>query len=499
MDKRIIKIFDTTLRDGEQAPACSMHLSEKIEAAKQLELLGVDIIEAGFPIASAGDFESVKAISAIIKNASVAGLCRATKQDIERTAEALKGAVCPRIHTFLATSDIHLQYKLKLSREQVLEKAETMVAYAKNLCADVQFSAEDATRSDWGFLAKVCEAVIRAGASTINIPDTVGYTTPEEMYNLIKFLRENVAGADKVIFAVHCHNDLGLAVANSLAGVRAGAGQVECTVNGLGERAGNASLEEVVMGLKTREEYFGAVTNINTQQISRASKLVYGLIGQPVPLNKPIVGRNAFLHESGIHQHGVLANKATYEIMTPESVGIVKSKMVLGKHSGKHALVDRLNDLGISLPQEQIEELFVKFKELCDKKKTVSDKDIEALAKGGKVNAGTYTLTYFETHAGKDRGATSTIKIAKKSKILTGHGEGNGPIEAVYDAIDKALGIKNAELEAYRIDAASEDKDALAEVTIRLRIDGELRTGRGVSIDTIEASILAYIDAINKG
>jgi 2-isopropylmalate synthase len=475
-----------------------MHLSEKIEAARQLELLGVDIIEAGFPIASAGDFESVKAISALVKNAAVAGLSRATKQDIERSAEALKGAVHPRIHTFIATSDIHLEYKLKMSKTQVLEKAYEMVKHARNLCADVQFSAEDATRSNWEFLRDVCNKVILAGATTINIPDTVGYTTPEEMYNLIKYLRENVCGADKITFAVHCHNDLGLAVANSLAGVRAGAGQVECTVNGLGERAGNAGLEEVVMALKTRESYFGATTKIKTQQISRSSKLIYGLIGQPVPLNKPIVGVNAFLHESGIHQHGVLANKETYEIMTPESVGIVKSKMVLGKHSGKHALIDRLKDLNINLTGEEIEGLFARFKELCDKKKIVTDRDIEALAKGKQVEGGAYKLVHFETHAAKGREATSTIKIATKNNVLTGHGEGNGPIDAAYDAIDKALGM-TCSLEAYRIDAASEDKDALGEVTLRLKIDNQTRTGRGSSTDIIEASILAYINAINKG
>ena len=498
MKKRIIKVFDTTLRDGEQAPGCSMHLSEKIEAALQLESLGVDIIEAGFPISSRGDLESVRTIANSIKNCSVAGLARATKIDIDACAEALRDAVNPRIHTFIATSDIHLEYKLKMTRDAVIEKAAAMVAYARNLCADVQFSAEDATRSDWDFLTKVCEAVIKAGVGTINIPDTVGYTTPEEMYKLIKHLRKTVNGIDKITIAVHCHNDLGLAVANSLAGIRAGAGQVECTVNGLGERAGNAALEEIVMGLATREGYYKAATRIDTSKISRTSKLIYNLIGQTVALNKPIVGVNAFLHESGIHQHGVLSNSATYEIMTPESVGIVKSKMVLGKHSGKHALVDRLKELGYDLSSDEIEKIFVRFKTLCDKKKVINDRDIEALASNKEADDSLWRLADYEINSGKDKRATSKVHLTGgNGEVLSGQGDGNGPIDAAYNAIESALGIV-CELDKYHILSASDDKDALGEVTVRVTIDGETRTGKGISTDIIEASILAYINAINK-
>jgi len=479
-----------------------MHLNEKIEAAKQLEALGVDIIEAGFPISSKGDLESVRSIAGAVKNCSVAGLARATKIDIDAAAEALGGAANPRIHTFIATSDIHLEYKLKMSKEQVLERASEMVKYARNKCADVQFSAEDATRSNWEFLREVFEAVIKAGATTLNVPDTVGYTTPDEMYKLIKYLKKSVDGIDKVTIAVHCHNDLGLAVANTLAGIRAGAGQAECTVNGLGERAGNAALEEIVMGLKTREAYFKATTHINTQQLYRTSKLIYNLIGHTAPLNKPIIGTNAFLHEAGIHQHGVLSNKATYEIMTPESIGIVKGKMVMGKHSGKHAFVDRLKDLGYdNLTADEVEALFVKFKALCDKKKDITDRDIEALVSTKKsqlIGGNIYTLEDFEISSGKGKKAIAVITIkTDKGQLLKETCPGDGPVDAGYRAIDKITGL-TPELEAYKIDATSDGKDSLGEVTVRLKIDGKSITGRGLSTDIIEASILAYINAINK-
>ena len=501
MKNKMIKIFDTTLRDGEQAPGCSMHLNEKIEAAKRLEALGVDIIEAGFPISSEGDLESVRNIAATVKNCAVAGLARATKIDIDAAAEALRNAVHPRIHTFIATSDIHLGYKLKMSKAEALGRAAEMVKYARNICADVQFSAEDATRSNREFLKEIFEAVIKAGATTLNVPDTVGYTTPDEMFRLIRFLKKNVEGIDRVTIAVHCHNDLGLAAANTLAGIRAGAGQAECTVNGLGERAGNAALEEIVMGLKTREAYYKATTRIDTKQIYRTSKLIYSLIGQSAPLNKPIIGTNAFLHESGIHQHGMLSKKETYEIMTPESVGIVKSKMVLGKHSGKHAFADRLRDLGYgNLTAEEVEALFVRFKELCDKKKDITDRDVEALASNTEQDNGSnvYRLDSFE-YEGKGKKASARVRIrTDRGEVLEESQEGEGPVDAAYHAIDKITGL-TPELETYKIDAASDGKDALGEVTVRLKISGESITGRGLSTDIIEASILAYVNAINKG
>ena len=495
---RMIRIFDTTLRDGEQAPGCSMHFNEKIEAAKQLEALGVDIIEAGFPISSKGDLESVRAIAGAVKDSCIAGLARAAKPDIDACAEALKDAANPRIHTFLATSDIHMKHKLKMSKEDVLARAAEMVKYARNFCPDVQFSAEDATRSDWEFLSTIIRDVIDAGATTVNIPDTVGYTTPEEMYALIKHLKDNVPNIDKAVIAVHCHNDLGLAVANTLAGIRAGAGQVECTVNGLGERAGNAALEEIVMGLKTREPYYQAQTRINTTQIYKTSKLIYNLIGQTVPLNKPIIGTNAFLHESGIHQHGVLSEKTTYEIMTPESLGITKNNMILGKHSGKHAFSERLNELGYRLSPEEIEALFVKFKELCDVKKNVTDKDIEALALNKELFADSvYKLDNFEVSSGRDKKAMCVVKIRKEDKVMEEVSLGDGPVDAAYNAIDKITGI-SCQLETYDIHAASDGKDALGEVIVKLLIDDEMITGRGLSTDIIEASILAYINAVNK-
>ncbi len=368
MDRKI-KIFDTTLRDGEQAPGCSMNIDEKIEVARQLELLKVDVIEAGFAISSKGDFESVEAISKAVKDCVVASLARSTQKDIDAAYNAVKHANAPRIHTFIATSPIHMEYKLKMSPETVLEHVENSVKYAKSLCGDVEFSCEDATRSDWDFLVKVVTKAIESGANVVNIPDTVGYTTPEEMYSLIKYLRDTVPNIDLAEISLHCHNDLGMAVANTVAGVKAGATQVECTVNGLGERAGNAALEEVVMALHTRKDLLGCTCNINTKQINRTSKLIYSIIGQTVPINKPVVGTNAFAHESGIHQHGVLASKSTYEIMSPEMLGITQNKLVLGKHSGRHAVEERLNEMGYALAKEELDAYIERFKALCDKKK----------------------------------------------------------------------------------------------------------------------------------
>ena len=376
-----IKIFDTTLRDGEQSPGCSMNIKEKIEVAKQLELLKVDIIEAGFAIASKGDFDSVKAVAKEIKNCTVASLARALPRDIDVAWEAVKDAEDPRIHTFIATSDIHMKYKLRKNPEGVMEQAVEMVKHARKYTSNIEFSCEDASRSNWDFLVKILNRVIEAGASVINIPDTVGYTSPEEFAALIRHLKNNVEGIDKVDLSVHCHNDLGLALANTLEAIKAGVDQVECTINGIGERAGNAALEEVVMNLYTRKDFYKATCRVDTTQIYRSSRLLSQITGVKVQPNKAVVGDNAFAHESGIHQHGVLANRETYEIMSPQIIGLNENKMVLGKHSGRHAFTDRLKTLGYHLDEEKINALFEEFKALADKKKTVNDRDIEALVR----------------------------------------------------------------------------------------------------------------------
>lgn len=495
-----IKIFDTTLRDGEQSPGCSMNLHEKLEVAQQLEKLNVDVIEAGFAIASPGDFESVSEIAKIVKNAGVASLCRALEKDIDVAYQAVKHAVAPRIHTFLATSPIHMEYKLKMSEDEVIQRAAAAVAYAKSLCSDVEFSAEDASRSDKPFLAKVLSAVIAAGATVLNIPDTVGYSTPEEMSAYITYLMNNVDGIEKVTLSVHCHNDLGLAVANTLAAVKAGATQVECTINGIGERAGNASLEEIVMNLATRKDYYnGAYCNIATNQIYRTSKLIQKITGVPVAPSKAIVGDNAFAHEAGIHQHGVLANRSTYEIMTPQDIGIPKNKMVLGKHSGRHAFDDRLTELGYSLTKEELDETFARFKILADKKKVISDGDLEALVsmKLDETIVQHHKLDNFVINSGKNITATSTIRMYVGDEAKEAVASGNGPIDASYKAINSIIG-KNVVLRDYSIRAATEDEDAIGEVVVKLKLDDKKATGRANSTDIIEASILAYLNGINK-
>ncbi len=496
---RRIKIFDTTLRDGEQAPGCSMNISEKVEVAKQLEVLGVDIIEAGFAVASNGDFESVRAIAKAIKNCTVASLARATKNDIQTAYEAVKEAVNPRIHTFIATSPIHMEHKLKMKPDDVLERVKEMVAFSKSLCSDVEFSAEDATRSDREFLAKIVYEAIKAGATTVNIPDTVGFCMPNEMADLIRYLIENVENIGKADISLHCHNDLGLAVANSLAGIEAGATQVECTVNGLGERAGNASLEEVVMALRTRQNLFDATTGINTQQIYKSSKLVYNVIGQTAALNKAIVGANAFLHESGIHQHGVLNEKSTYEIMTPESIGIFKSNLVLGKHSGKHAFEDKLKEMGYNLTPEEIAEYFVRFKEVCDKKKTITDGDINAIISSSMRANAAYKLESYDVHTSSQNNAVCVIRLQKADESIEEVSLGDGPVDAAFNAIEKIVGLQDVSLESYNLTSTSDGKDALGEVVIKLRMGESVAHGRGVSTDIIEASILAYLNAVNKG
>ena len=498
---RRVYVFDTTLRDGEQSPGCSMNIQEKIEMAKQLERLKVDVIEAGFAIASPGDFQAVKAIAETIKDCTVASLARAHEKDIDRAAEALKQAADPLIHTFIATSDIHMQYKLKMTPEEVLARTKAMVAYARNYSPNVEFSAEDATRSNPEFLCRVFETAIAAGATRINVPDTVGYTTPEEFTRLITYLRENVPNIDQVILSVHCHNDLGMAVANSLAAVRAGVNQVECTINGIGERAGNAALEEIVMALKTRTDIYDVDLRVETTQLYRSSKLLTNITGVAVQPNKAIVGANAFAHEAGIHQHGVLANRSTYEIMTPESIGLHKNTMVLGKHSGRHAFEEHLKALGYTLTKEELYAAFAKFKVLADKKKVVQDADLEVLVSQKKVEIpAVYKLEQFVINTGNTFTATALVRLSKGNgdpQVLEEVSTGDGPVYAAFKAIEKIVGHSFV-LEDYKVRSVTEGQDAQGEAFVRIRRNGRLFTGKGVSTDIFEASVLSYINAINK-
>lgn len=495
-----IKIFDTTLRDGEQSPGCSMNIKEKIEMARQLELLKVDVIEAGFAAASQGDYNAVRAVAKELRHTCVASLSRALAKDIDSSWEAVKYAQNPRIHVFIATSDIHLQYKLKKTREEVLEQTIEMVKYAKKFCEDIEFSAEDATRSDREFLCKVFEGAIASGATVLNVPDTVGYSSPEELAALIAYLRENVRGIDKVDLSVHCHDDLGLAVSNSLSAVKAGVNQVECTVNGIGERAGNAALEEIVMNLKTRADYYDAGCSVDTTQIYKVSRLLSSITGVKVQPNKSIVGENAFAHESGIHQHGMLANKQTYEIMNPTSIGLSHNKMVLGKHSGRHAFNERVRDLGFNVDLNLSDILFKRFKDLADKKKTVSDKDIEALVRSilAQEIPKAYTLERYVINSGNTITPTSSIVLTKANgehaeKVAIGF----GPVDASFNAINKIVGLP-VRLDEYSIDAVTEGRDAQGEVSVKVNSQGTSAKGYGLSTDVIEASIQAYINAINN-
>lgn len=498
---RQIKIFDTTLRDGEQSPGCSMNLREKLQVAQCLERLKVDVIEAGFAIASPGDFESVQAISRQVKDCSIASLARATVKDINTAWNAVKDAADPRIHLFLATSPLHMEYKLRMTPDEVLARVSEMTAYARKYTPNIEFSAEDATRSDREFLAKIVRAAIAAGASVVNLPDTVGYTTPAEMQALIAYILEEVPEAVGIELSVHCHNDLGMATANSLAGVQGGATQIECTINGLGERAGNTALEEVVMAMRTRRDVFDAATRLDTTQIYRASKTVYDIIGQRAPLNKPIVGKNAFLHESGIHQHGVLANKQTYEILTPESVGIRTNNLVLGKHSGRHAFESHLKEMGYTLSEEELLRCFGEFKVLCDKKKVVSDADIEALVshsdRAETIENG-YKLDWFAVHTSNFTTATATISLKRGEERFEEVCLGDGPVDAAFNAIDKIVKPVEHSFEIFSINSVSQGKDTLGGVTVKLQAGGRTFNGHGLSTDVIEASVLAYIDATNK-
>lgn len=498
MSDNIVKIFDTTLRDGEQSPGCSMNMEEKLRMAHGLAKLNVDIIEAGFPVASTGDFEAVNRIAREVKGVTIAGLARANKRDIERCWEAVSPAEKARIHIFLATSEIHMKHKLRKTADEVLEIATESIKFAASLCDDVEFSAEDATRSDWDFLCKVFTSVIDAGAKTINVPDTVGYTIPSEMGRLIAYIKANVPNIDQATISVHCHNDLGLAVANSLAAIQNGARQAECTVNGIGERAGNASMEEIVMALNVRRDQIPFQTRVKTEQIYPASKLLSSITGITVQPNKAIVGENAFAHESGIHQDGMLKNQQTYEIMTPESVGIPKNKLVLGKHSGRHALADRLKTLGIQLSETQIEAVFKAFKDLADRKKNVYDEDIMALVEG---QAGLlkehYRLGTVKITSGNFVTPQATISIEADGKKIEATENGDGPVDAAFKAIRSLTGFDGT-LERYVVSAITGGTDAQGEVIVTIAKDGITVRGSGAHTDIIVASAQAYLSAINR-
>ena len=495
-----IRIFDTTLRDGEQAPGYSMNIEEKIRMAHQLEALGVDIIEAGFAIASPGDFESVRRISLAVEKPVVASLCRALTKDIDAAYAAVKGAKRPRIHTFLATSDLHLEYKLKMTREQALARAVEAVKYARNLCADVEFSLEDASRTDRDYMCRVVEAVIKAGATTVNLPDTVGYATPSEIYDMVANVVNRVPNIGDAVVSMHCHNDLGMAVANTLAGIAAGARQAECCICGIGERAGNAALEEVVMNLRTRGDAYGVGYGIVTEEIARTAQLLQTITGVKIAPNKSIVGANAFAHESGIHQHGVMANVKTYEIMTPESVGVKKTELVLGKHSGQHAFSQRLVTLGYTVEKALEDRLFAEFKVLADRKKTIEDRDIVALveaATGHVVGENDWKLKNYVVSSGNEMYSTACVTLVKGKKTVTESAFGTGPIFASIRAVEKIV-KHDFRLTDFQIHAVTESRDAPGEVKIKVEDQTGTYRGRGVSTDIIEGSILSTLDAVNK-
>lgn len=499
MSREKILIFDTTLRDGEQAPGAAMNLEEKLLIAKTLDKMGVDIIEAGFPAASEGDFNAVKQIAKNSQNAIICGLARAKKNDIEKTAKAVNFSKKPRIHTFIATSPIHMKYKLKMDESQVLEAIKESVSLAYNLTGDVDWSPEDATRTEHDFLFKAIETAIDCGARTINIPDTVGYSTPEEFFELIKAIKNNVKNIDKAIISTHCHNDLGLAVANSLAGVLGGARQVECTINGIGERAGNAALEEIVMALKTRSDFYNFETNIDTKMIMRASKLVSNITGFAVQYNKAIVGANAFAHESGIHQDGMLKNRETYEIMTPESIGLDKTSLTLGKLSGRAAFKDKLAQIGYELDEDRINEAFVKFKNLADRKKEISDEDIISLVDDSLTSSvAKIILTDLKIDCGNDKSAKINIALKFDDvELQTEFSSKNGPVDAIFGAI-KELIPHDAILELYQVGAVTKGTDSLASASVRLRKGNITYSGNGSNIDVLVASAMAYLNCLEK-
>jgi len=499
MSDDYVRVFDTTLRDGEQSPGINLNAQEKLQIAYQLAALGVDVIEAGFPAASPGDAEAVRLIAQSVKGPAIAGLSRTRQEDIKTAFESVKHSDRPRIHVFIATSDIHMQYKLKMTKDQVLGEIRSAVTYARSLVPDVEFSAEDGSRSDPKFLAQAFRLAAGCGATTLNLPDTVGYAIPEEFSGFFANVMKEV-GTNGLVWSVHCHDDLGLAVANTLAAVKAGARQVECTINGIGERAGNASLEEIVMALKTRREHFGVDTHINTTYLYPTSRLVTRLTGFVVPPNKAIVGDNAFSHEAGIHQHGVLCDKRTYEIMRPQDVGAPESKLVLGKHSGRHAFGERIKSLGYHLTEEELAKAFVLFKDLCDKKGIVSDGDIEALIVDeilGNATKKSFELRDFMISIGAGGRGSATVVLADGEKTNSDAATGNGPVDAAYKAIQRIIGIE-PELVSYKISAVSERSDAVGEAVVVIKFKEILAQGRGASTDVIEASIKAYINAINR-
>jgi len=494
-----VLIFDTTLRDGEQSPGATMSLSEKIEIAMLLDEMGVDVIEAGFPIASEGDFHAVGEIARLVRNASVCGLARSSSRDIDRAAEALKAAVNPRIHTFIATSPLHMKYKLQMPPEDVLEAIDASVSHARNHTDNVQWSPEDATRSEPDFLCRAVETAVKAGASTINIPDTVGYAIPGESARVIEMLRARVPGIDEVIISTHCHNDLGMAVANALAAVQAGARQIECTINGLGERAGNAALEEVVMAMRVRNDLLPYRTGVDTKRIIQASRLVSTATGFPVQYNKAIVGKNAFAHESGIHQDGMLKHAETYEIMRPEDIGLSETNLVLGKHSGRAALRARLDELGYPLSDNQLKDVFVRFKELADRKKEVFDEDLLALMSDSATSAAHDHLQvkFLRVICGTEapQSADLTLTIDGKDHQVTA--QGDGPVDATFNAV-KALYPHDARLQLYQVHAVTQGTDAQATVSVRMEEGGHIVTGQASDTDTVVASARAYVNALNK-
>ncbi len=491
-------IFDTTLRDGEQSPGCSMNLQEKLEMARQLERLGVDILEAGFPIASAGDFEAVEAISSEIRRPVIAALARANQLDIDRAWQALKGAERPRIHTFLATSDIHLKYKLRKTREEILKLLAWAVGYAKSFCADVEFSPEDAGRTDRSYLLECCHAAVEAGATVLNLPDTVGYCLESEYEQMFADVRSKVPGMDQVVLSTHTHDDLGMAVANTLAGLRGGARQVECTINGIGERAGNAALEEVVMAVLVRRDVLPLQTQIRTEELYPSSQLLSRLTGVAVQRNKAIVGRNAFAHEAGIHQDGILKNAITYEIMQPEKVGMPSNHIVLGKHSGRHALAKRYEELGYPLTKPELDRVYQSFTQVADRKKQVYDEDLIAIVnEGTEQTPETFTLKLFESVSSSEGRSTATVELARDGQLIRDSATGEGPCDAAFRAIDRITGIPGAVADL-SLHTVGEGAEGVAEASIRARFEGREFTGRWRSQNVVESAARAYLQAANR-
>ncbi len=498
MSDRVI-VFDTTLRDGEQSPGASMNPREKVKFARQLEALNIDVMEAGFAVSSPAQFEAIQMITDEVRKPIIASLARAVDGDIKSAADALKNADRMRIHTFIATSPIHREFKLKMDKAEVIKRAIHAVQYARTFTDDVEFSAEDATRTELDYLCEVVEAAIKAGATTINIPDTVGFTVPTEYNRIIRTIYEKVPGINDVVVSVHCHDDLGLAVANSISAIEAGARQVEVSVNGIGERAGNASLEEIVMALEVRKDVFGVTTDINTREIYKASRLVTAITGIPVQPNKAIVGKNAFSHEAGIHQDGVLKHRTTYEIMTPEQIGRSRSEIVLGRHSGKHGLKVRLKELGYELADADFQSLYEKFLEVADKKKAVYDDELIAMMDetSGQDVASVYGIKEVQIMSGKHAIPTATVEITKGEETIREAATGNGPVDAVYKAIERIVGV-SAELEDYAITSIATGKDAMGEVSVTLKYEGHVYAGHSSSTDIVQASAKAYLNAINK-